>query len=71
VLPVQRSVKYLCIWFNVDGTWTLQATEARTKGHRAMYKWRPVFEHPRLHVSVNLEALPSCLLPDVTYGMET
>jgi hypothetical protein len=44
-----------------------------------MYKWRPVFEHPHLHVSVKLEALRTIcyllsaicyLLPVVTYGME-
>jgi hypothetical protein len=69
-LPVRRSVKYLGIWFNDDCTWTLQATEAQAKGRRAMYKWRPVFEHPHLHVSVELEALRTYLLPVVTYAME-
>jgi hypothetical protein len=47
----------------------LQATEAQDKGRNAMYKWRPVFEHPHLHISVKLEALRSYLLPAVTYSM--
>jgi hypothetical protein len=68
-LPERQSVKYLGIWFTADCTWTLQASEALAKGRRAFYKWRPIFEHPRLHVSVKLEALRSYLLPVVTYGM--
>jgi Reverse transcriptase (RNA-dependent DNA polymerase) len=69
-LPVRRSAKYIGIWFNDDCTWTLQATEAQAKGRRATYKWRPVFEHPHLHISVKLEALRTYLLPVRTYGME-
>jgi hypothetical protein len=35
-----------------------------------MYKWRPVFEHPHLHVFVKQEAIRTYLLPVVNYGME-
>jgi hypothetical protein len=57
MLPMLRSVKYLGIWFDDDCTWMLQATEAQAKGCTAFCKWRPTFEHPHVHVSVQLEAL--------------
>jgi hypothetical protein len=46
--------------------------EPKKPGQRAQshVKWRLVFEHPHLHVSVKLEALRTYLLPVVTHGME-